>query len=182
MLNTNLKFTYEDYVHMPEGKRYEIVEGEIYMVPVPTTTHQRISRKLEEMLSRFVEERKLGEVFDAPIDVVFSETDIVQPDIIFISNENKNIIKEENIKGAPDLIIEILSPSSAQRDKTIKKKLYAKNGVKEYWLVEPQKRTIEALVLGKRGYETFKVFSDKEVLTTRLIKGLQIPVEQLFEK
>ena len=182
MLNTNLKFTYEDYVLMPEGKRYEIVEGELYMVPAPTTTHQRISRKLEEMLSRFVEERKLGEVFDAPIDVVFSETDIVQPDIIFISNENKNIIKEENIKGAPDLIIEILSPSSAQRDKTIKKKLYAKNGVKEYWLVETQKRTIEALVLGKRGYETFKVFSDKEVLTTRLIKGLQIPVEQLFEK
>ena len=142
MLNTNLKFTYEDYVLMPEGKRYEIVEGELYMVPAPTTTHQRISRKLEEMLSRFVEERKLGEVFDAPIDVVFSETDIVQPDIIFISNENKNIIKEENIKGAPDLIIEILSPSSAQRDKTIKKKLYAKNGVKEYWLVYAQKMII----------------------------------------
>jgi len=180
MLNTNLKFTYEDYVLMPEGKRYEIVEGELYMVPAPTTTHQRISRKLEEMLSRFVEERKLGEVFDAPIDVVFSETDIVQPDIIFISNENKNIIKEENIKGAPDLIIEILSPSSAQRDKIIKKKLYARNGVKEYWLVEPQKKTIEAMVLAKRGYETFKVFSDKEVLTTRLIKGLQIPVENIF--
>ena len=180
MLNTNLKFTYEDYVHMPEGKRYEIVEGELYMVPAPTTTHQRISRKLEEMLSRFVEERKLGEVFYAPIDVVFSETDIVQPDIIFISNENKNIIKEENIKGAPDLIIEILSPSGAQRDKIIKKKLYARNGVKEYWLAEPQKKTIEALVLEKRGYETFKVFSDKEVLTSRLIKGLQIPVENIF--
>lgn len=182
MLNTSLKFTYEDYIHMPEGKRYEIVEGELYMVPSPTTMHQRVSRELEEMLSKFVKEKGLGEVFDAPIDVVFSEADIVQPDIIFISNKNKGVIKEENIAGSPDLIIEILSPSSENRDRVIKKKLYAKNGVKEYWLVDPQKGIIEALILGKNGYETLKVFSDREILISRLIEGLQIPLEQVFKR
>lgn len=182
MLNTNLKFTYEDYIHMPEGKRYEIVEGELYMVPSPTTMHQRVSRELEEMLSKFVKDKGLGEVFDAPIDVVFSETDIVQPDIIFISNKNKGIIREENIAGAPDLIIEILSPSSENRDRVIKKKLYTKNRVREYWLVDPQKRIIEALILGKNGYETLKVFSDSEILISRLIEGLQIPIDKVFKK
>ena len=107
-------YTYQDYLELPDDRnRYEILEGELIMGPAPITIHQRISRKIGKQVDYFVESNNLGEIFYAPYDVIFDETNIVQPDLLFISNENKNILTEKNIQGAPHLIIEILSPTTA---------------------------------------------------------------------
>ena len=137
-------FTYEDLKHWePDNYRHEIVEGEHFMSPSPNIYHQKIVRRLTIFLSQYVETKKLGEIFIAPVDVVFSNYDVCVPDLVFISNENLSIITEENIQGAPDLVIEVLSPNSQKRDKEIKYKRYAYFGVKEYWIVDPERKTIE---------------------------------------
>jgi len=153
---SKIRFTYEDYKSLPESetKRYELLGGELMMVPSPSTYHQRISRKLEFVLQAFVEERGLGEVFHAPLDVVLGEGDereVVQPDIFFISKERREIIAEEEVRGAPDLVIEITSPATAERDRHYKKTLYARHGVMEYRIVDPEARTVEVFALGEKG-------------------------------
>jgi Uma2 family endonuclease len=117
------KYTYEDYVHTPDDKRYELIEGELLMTPSPTTKHQRVLREIEFILKKFVSENNLGEIFFAPYDVYLDEENVIQPDIMFISKERLNIIGEKNIQGAPCLTIEIISESSAYRDMVQKKKL-----------------------------------------------------------
>ncbi len=116
------RYTYEDYLKTPDDKRYELIEGELIMTPSPRTWHQRISRNIEYKLMQFVEDHDLGEVFDAPYDVHLDDDNVLQPDILFISKERSNIIGEDNLHGAPDLVVEILSESSAYRD-TIQKKM-----------------------------------------------------------
>ena len=148
-----VKFTYEDYKHTPEDKRYELIDGDLIMVPAPRTAHQITSREIEFLLMTFVKENDLGDVFDAPYDVVLSDTDVVQPDILFVSNERSNIITEDNIRGAPDLVIEILSPSTAQRDRTLKRTLYALHGVREYWLADTDAKNVLVLTLEDGDYK-----------------------------
>jgi len=175
-----IKFTYEDYLHFPEDKRYEIIDGEVYMVPSPGRDHQDASWNLEFTLGIFVKERRLGKVYHAPFDVVLSEIDVVQPDIMFISKERLNIITEKNIMGAPDLIIEILSESSEYRDRVIKKKLYSKYGVKEYWLVDPGKKEIEVMALQESGLETVRICGKEDILESLILKGLKIKLDEIF--
>ena len=131
-----IKFTYIDYKNTPDDKRYELLDGELVVVPSPRTGHQKTLLKLGVRLVAFVEERRLGEVYVAPFDVVLADTDVVQPDILFISNERAGIVTEDNVQGAPDLVIEILSPSTAERDRTFKRSLYAHHGVREFWIVD----------------------------------------------
>ncbi|MFQ5770648.1 MAG: Uma2 family endonuclease, partial [bacterium] len=110
-------YTYQDYVNLPEdGKRYEIINGDLIMTPAPFTIHQKVSANIVDKLRPFVKKNQKGEVFYAPVDVVLSETNVVQPDILFISNEHSNIITEKNISGVPDLVIEILSPTTGYYD------------------------------------------------------------------
>lgn len=162
------KYTYQDYLALPEdGKRYELIQGELIMVAAPLTVHQIVSRNIEFDLFQSVRKHRLGQVFNAPVDVVLSETTVVQPDLLFISNENSGMITEKNISGAPDLIIEILSPGSAYYDLVAKKELYATHGVREYWIVDPKKQVVEAyelqdgqLVLRQRAEKTGRVASD----------------------
>ena len=140
-------YTYDDYLELPDdGNRYEIINGELIMVPAPYTIHQEVSGNLEFQLRLYIEKEKVGKIYDAPVDVILSETNVVQPDISFISNERSAIITEKNISGAPDVVIEIISPSSAYYDLIEKKELYEKYGVKEYWLVDPKKHWIEVHV------------------------------------
>lgn len=173
------KFTYEDYLLLPEDKRYELVEGELIMVPAPNTEHQRIIGNLYLQLRQFVEERKIGEVFIAPYDVVLSRYDVVQPDLIFVSEKKLNIITEQNIQGVPDLVIEILSPDQ-NRDRIIKKKLYAKYGIKEYWIVDPESQTVEVMELDKKGYQTVATFSKEDKLTSTTFPGFSLPLKEIF--
>ena len=138
--NRNLRFAYADYKSVPESmdKRYELLDGDLVLVPTPTIRHQRVSKKLGFILITFFEHNNLGEVLGAPLDVVFGkgdEREVVQPDIIFISNERKDIATEQEIQGAPDLVVEILSPGTEQRDRNYKKSLYSRYNVLEYWIV-----------------------------------------------
>ena len=137
-------FTYQEYSDLPEdGKRYEVINGDLIMVPGPNTDHQNASGNLEFELRMFVKKHQIGKVYDAPYDVVLGENNVFFPDIMFVSNENSKIITEKNITGAPDLIVEILSPATGYYDLTEKKEIYAEFGVKEYWIVDPKKQWVE---------------------------------------
>jgi len=176
----SIKFTYEDYLHFPEDKRYEIIDGEVHMVPSPVPYHQMVLGNLYLRLCEIVEEKGIGEVYFAPLDVVFSDIDVVQPDIMFISKERLNIITERNIQGAPDLIVEIISPSSEYRDRVIKRKLYSKYGVKEYWLVDLEKKEIEVMGLKESGLETVKIYKRTDILESLVLKGIKIKLDDIF--
>src|SRR5712691_11341392 len=127
------RLTYEDYRLLPEDRRYEVIDGELFMTPAPTPYHQIVALNVATALGEHVLGLKLGTVLIAPCDVVLSETDVVQPDILFIAAERASVIGEKYISAAPDLVIEVFSPSTAGRDQTLKKKLYAPRGVKELW-------------------------------------------------
>lgn len=180
--NTEIKFTYRDYINLPESEteRHELLEGELIMVPSPNEPHQKVSRNLEFIIWEFVKQRKLGMVYDAPIDVVLSKEVVVQPDIIFISEKRKGIITKKNIKGTPDLVIEILSPGTSGKDRTIKHTLYARYGVKEYWIAGPKKENIEIYVLEKEGLKLEKKYSSPDKLHSPLLKGLEVPLLEVF--
>jgi Uma2 family endonuclease len=180
MAKAKIKFTYQDYLHLPDDKRYEILEGDLVVAPSPITKHQRVSWKLEFSLIEFVRKNKLGEVFNAPYDVVLSEENVLQPDILFISQENSSIITEKNVQGAPDLVIEILSSATEYRDREIKRKIYARFGVKEYWLVDPDKQTIEVMALGESGFERVRAYPSSSRLSSPLLEGLSIDLGEVF--
>lgn len=181
-----VKFTYEDYKSLPESetRRYELLGGELVLVPSPTEPHQRVSRNLEFLLWRFVKERDLGWVYDAPLDVVLGQGDereVVQPDIFFISKEGVEIIAEEEIRGAPDLVVEIISPGTEDRDRHYKKTLYARHGVVEYWIVDPDAKTVEVYKLGEKGFELVRAYKESEVLESPLLPGLKVDLKEVFE-
>ncbi|MCG3117697.1 MAG: Uma2 family endonuclease [Candidatus Manganitrophus sp. SA1] len=181
MLKTKIKLTYADYVALPDEKRYELIEGDLYMVPAPGFYHQVVSRNIEMALWDFVKSHRLGVVLDAPVDVVLTQEDVVQPDILFISNERRSIITEKYLSGAPDLIIEILSPSSMERDKLVKRNLYAEHGVSEYWIVNPVGKQIEVLLLKSHAFVLYGIFLIDDRLTSPLLPGFELSLESVFE-
>ena len=178
--NPRIKFTYADYRNTPEDERYELIDGELIMASAPRIIHQRTERKLVTLLDTFVEQNGLGEIFYAPTDVVLSDTDVVQPDILFVSNERAHIITEDNIRGAPNLVIEILSPSTAARDRTLKRALYAKHGVQEYWQVDTDARTIAVLTLADNGFELAAVYGEGQTLVSPLLPGFALDLDLVF--
>jgi Uma2 family endonuclease len=176
-------YTYEDYLTLPDdGKRYEIIDGELYMAPAPTTDHQSTVGNFFGTIWYFLQHNPIGKVFPAPTDVIFSEIDILQPDIVFISKAKLDLLTRENIQGAPDLVIEVLSPGTEHVDRTDKLKTYAKFGVQEYWMASAEKETVE--VWRRKGTKlVFHTLLDKtRMLTTPLLPGLEIPVEEIFRK
>lgn len=162
-----------------ETKHYELLDGEITMVPSPSYEHQFISINLESTLWDFVRKNALGTVLNAPFDVHLGK-DVVQPDIIYISKKRKSIIKADEVHGAPDTVVEILSPSTAQRDRVYKKKLYAKSGVKEYWIVNTDEKAIEVFTLKETGYGRVSKYKINQVLTSALLPGLEINIKEIF--
>jgi Uma2 family endonuclease len=180
MAKTEIKFTYQDYLQMPEDKRCELIEGEFHTVPSPSTSHQTLVKRLFTAIDDHVVALGLGDVLFAPLDVVLSDENVVQPDILFVSKGRSHIITEKNVQGAPDLVIEITSPATVQRDKGIKRKLYARFGVREYWLVDSENKTIDVMILAKSGFETAKAYKAGETLTSPLLKGLSIDLSEVF--
>ena len=174
------KLTYADYCRTPDDERYELLDGELIMVPAPGTGHQRIAIRLGSLLHVFVEKRGLGQVFAAPYDVVLSETNVVQPDLLFIANERTHIITPDNVQGPPNLVVEILSPSAANRDRTLKRALYAQYGVPEYWLVDPDARTVTVLRLGAAGFTVAARYGAGETLTSPTLPGFTANLDNLF--
>jgi Uma2 family endonuclease len=179
MQSTRLRFTYRDYLLLPEGDRRELIEGDFYVVPAPSFRHQIVSRNLGTLLWDFVRGKDLGEVVWAPTDVVLSPESVVQPDILFISNERRGIITEDNVSGAPDLVVEILSPSTADRDRELKLTLYARYGVREYWIVDPEDSSVEVMALEEAGVESARRYTTGRV-ESPVLPGLGIALAEIF--
>lgn len=178
-----VKLTYEDYVLLPEdGRRHEFIDGEHFMTPAPSTRHQRISRNLVSFLDVHLRRTKEGQVFHAPTDVVLSEQDVVEPDLLVVSAARTSIITEKNIQGAPDLVVEIISETSRKTDKTIKRKLYEGHGVREYWIVDPELETVEVYRMTERGYVRAAELSREadEALGTPLLPALTLKLSDIF--
>jgi len=182
MKQANIKFTYHNYLMLPSDKRYEIVEGALLVVPAPCLNHQRILRKLGTALSIYAERHRIGEVFYAPCDVVLSMENIVQPDLLLVANERKGILTAANVQGPPDLVVEILSESTKQRDLEIKRKLYAKYGVREYWIVDPEAAMVEVLLWSESGYAPAGICGITDRLSSPLLPEFNLPLSEIFKK
>lgn len=176
-------FTYEDYLNLPDnGKRYEIINGELYMVPAPTLGHQDTIGEFYFTIKSFIQTNPLGKIYLAPTDIVFSEIDILQPDLIFVAKEKFDILTRENIQGAPDLVIEVLSPGTEKRDRSIKLKTYSKFGVQEYWMANDETATVEVWQRNGDKLVFHKLLDKTQILTTPLLPGLEIALEKIFQK
>jgi Uma2 family endonuclease len=149
--------TIDDYLSLPQDVRAELIEGELYMTPSPRPRHQEITGNISDALRAFVKKHGAGKVFFAPLDVFLPSGSVVQPDLIFIARENFSII-QERIEGVPDLCVEVVSPRGAERDRIVKRRLYAENGVPEYWIVDDESKSVEVLTLDGREYAPFGYF------------------------
>ena len=165
------KFTYADYLIAPDDARYELLDGELIMSPSPNRLHQSASLNLSMDLGFIAWRTAIGYIFAAPFDVILSDTDVVQPDVMFVSNARAHIITDDNIRGAPDLVVEILSPSTAERDRAFKRDLYARHGVKEYWMVDTELRQIRQLLLDGDDFRLAGVFGMGDTLVSPTLNG-----------
>ena len=177
---TKAKYTYEDYLNTPEGERYELLDGELVLVASPNEEHQLASVKLVSLMYPYATRRDLGWVFHAPFDIVFSDSEVVQPDIMFISKEREHIRTAANVRGAPDLVVEILSPSSSRRDWKYKRGLYAKYGVREYWIVDPTNRIVSVMLLRDGVLEIAGAYVEGDTLESVAVVGFRVGVEEIF--
>ncbi len=175
------QWTYKDYAALPDdGKRYEILEGVLYVAPAPEIPHQTaVTRILGEFLVH-VEYKGLGRVLAPPTDVELGPDFVCEPDVLVVLNEHSERIIRSRIKGAPDLIVEVASPSTTRRDRTVKQRRYAQAGVREYWLVEPEQKTIEILILEDGIYHSAGIFQGQETLPSRIVPDFPVPVEHFF--
>ncbi len=175
------KWTYEDYCRLPEdGWTYEVIEGELYMSPAPLTIHQRCKLKFAATFLSFAEDHDAGMVLDAPTDVLLPGlASPVQPDVIFVSKERLDIVKDERVEGAPDIVVEVLSPGNWLLDRRDKFKVYAKAGVREYWIVDPHARTIELFGLRGSMYALIGKYVAGETVQSEVLPGFEVKVEDV---
>ncbi len=180
MRQAKVRYTYNDYLLLPEDKRYEILDGELYMVAAPNIRHQIISLNLATALLQHVTKNGLGRVLEAPCDVILSAENVVQPDILFVRTEHASIIGEANLEGPPDLAVEILSPATKAKDLELKKKTYAHFGIQEYWVVDPDTGTVEVLTWSAAGYVKIETYGKLDRLSSPLFPQLELPLTQVF--
>jgi Uma2 family endonuclease len=164
----------------PEDKRYQLLDGDMILAPAPNSRHQTIIVELMVALYHYVVQNSLGMVRVAPYDVVLSDYDVCQPDILFVSNERRGIITEANIQGAPDLVVEILSPSTEQYDRGYKQTLYGRHGVREYWIVDPAAATVEVLAESAEGLKLTATYGLTDTLVSPLLPGFSVELGQIF--
>jgi Uma2 family endonuclease len=179
------KLTYRDYVLIPEdGKRHEIIDGEHYVTPAPFVPHQDLLVELTFRLKGFLKTHRLGRLLVAPTDVLLSPYDIVQPDLLFVSNERAAIVGLKNLQGAPDLVIEILSPSTRRLDKVLKLQAYERHGVQAYWMFDPSRKGVQAWERTDEGLrpQPFLAAAAGDVLTSPLLPGFELPLAEVFSE
>lgn len=173
--------TVADYMQLPDdGPRYELIEGELLMAPAPNLFHQRIAFNLTLILGNHVEKKRLGKLFFAPFDVIFDEHNVLQPDIIFFSNARASALTKAGATGAPDLAVEIISPGAEKRDRELKRKVFARSGVEELWLVLPDKKRIEIHRMRESPGRPLQTASGTDRFESRLFPGLTIAVAEIF--
>ncbi len=175
--------TYDDYVRLtpPDSGNYELHNGQIIYMPSPIPLHQKLSMRLSSRLFNHVDTHKLGEIFTAPMDVVFNPIDTFQPDIFFLSNERLSLIGDKKIEGAPDLVVEILSPSNNPKEMGYKKVIYEMSNVKEYWIINLKKQILTQYENIEGEFLLRRVFEKKDTLTSLTINGFEMSMNELFE-
>jgi Uma2 family endonuclease len=174
-------WTYDEYAALPDdGHRYEIVNGVLVMIPAPTPEHQEIIGEIYSALRTHIKLAGLGRVFMGPIDVYLGPKKVFQPDVVVILNEHLDRVQAKKIVGAPDLAVEVASPSTVAFDRLVKYEIYARAGIAEYWIVKPTRRTVEVLALENGEYRSLGIFNGQAILPSRIAPGLSVPVEQFF--
>jgi len=180
---TTAKLTYEDLLKLPDDdKRHELIDGVHYVMSSPVLRHQRVVRRLGLSIGNFVDATGSGEMFPVAVDVVLSPYDVVVPDLIFVSEERRHLLQEKNIPGPPDLVAEVLSPSTRHKDRLLKRRLFEREGVREYWIVDPEKDTVRVLLLNPGGYGPGVELSAAagDTLTSPLLPGWSLSLATLF--
>lgn len=178
------RFTYEDFLLFPDdGKRHEIIDGEHFVTPSPNTRHQVIVGNLYWALRGFLEQHPLGRAFLAPFDVVLSNYDVVEPDLLYISRQRLDVLTTKNVRGAPDLVIEIVSEGTRRKDEVIKRRLYERSDVGEYWVVDPELESVKVYQRAEQGLRRAAEYSNEagDVLTTPRLPGLELPLADVFK-
>lgn len=183
ILEPTHKLTYQDYLELPEepGYRFEILDGVLIKDPSPNVMHQRVSRRLQRVLEEyFWEVDPHGEIFNAPLDVTFHNITVVQPDLFYVSGEQKQIVKDAHIDGPPKLVVEVLSPSSSRKDRLQKLRIYQEGHVEHYWLVNPEEKTLECFSLQNGVYSLVATGMDDDVVEHPSFTGLTIALKDLW--
>lgn len=181
---TMTRLTYEDYLELPDdGKQYELIEGELIVNPAPIPRHQILAMRISARLFVHVEEHRLGMVIAAPIDVVLSDDVVLQPDVLFVSTERMSIIDAKNLRGAPSLVIEVLSDRTRRRDEIIKRRLYERFGVDEYWIVDPELETVKIYRSEAGAFVRVAELSNEipGTITSPLLPGFQLDLAVIFD-
>ncbi|PYQ90874.1 MAG: Uma2 family endonuclease [Acidobacteria bacterium] len=183
---SGVKLTYDDFLLFPDdGMRHELIDGEHYVTASPNTKHQVVSGNLYWLLRTYLEQHPIGRIYYAPFDVLFSKFDVVEPDLLYVSKERAaDVLTTQHVKGSPDLIIEIGSPSTRQRDETIKRRLYERTAVTEYWVVDPD---LDVVRVYRREGDRFGrpvelACESGDVLTTPLFSGLNLQLADIFKE
>ena len=179
-----VKLTYDDFLLFPDdGKRHELIDGAHYVTPSPNRKHQKVSGNLYLLIGMWLEEHPIGQIYYAPFDVIFSMFDVVEPDLLYMSNERAaRVLTNANVKGAPEIVVEIGSEGTRKRDETIKRRLYDRSGVSEYWVVDPDLDVIRVYRRGASGFARpiELAAEDGDVLITPLLPGLLLPLVRIF--
>lgn len=173
--------TYDDYSAIEDGNSYELVSGQLeLMSPAPTVTHQLVSGELFDKLKKSCESDYI--ILSAPVDVILAPTEVRQPDLVLLQRDRLDILSQRGIEGAPDLVVEILSPSTLKRDKIDKLSTYAKYGIQEYWIVDPEYGILEEYVLLEERYELITIFQEDEMVTSPHISCISFTMSQIMDK
>jgi Uma2 family endonuclease len=178
-----VKLTYDDFLLFPDdGKRHELIDGEHYVTPSPNLKHQAIVGSLLAQIWTYLRANPIGRVYAAPLDVVFSHFDVVEPDLLYVSEARREVLTTQNVQGAPDLVVEVGSPSTRRRDEKLKHQLYERFDVTEYWVVDPDIDVVRVYRLVGGTYERARELSldHGEVLTTPLLPGLELSLAEIF--
>lgn len=178
------KYTYQDYLELPDepGYRFEILEGELIKERSPNVMHQRVSRRLLRILEDyFWQVDPDGEIFGAPLDVTFHDTTVVQPDLFYVSGEQKRIVLDARIDGPPRLVVEILTPSNRRKDRLQKLRIYQKVKVQHYWIADPEERTLECFSLAGNSYARVAAGMDNEIIEHPDFEGLTLDLKELWK-
>jgi Uma2 family endonuclease len=177
------KLTAEDYRRLPDsGPRFQLIEGELYKSPAPNRYHQVISRNLEFLLLKHLEKHPLGELYHAPFDVYLSEHDVFQPDVVFVKKENFDVLTDAGVEGTPDFLVEILSPGNAYLDKKAKLRVYARVGVQELWIVDPETRTVQVYFLQQDAQMPAATYGEQDTFASPHFPGLVISAAEIFKR
>ncbi len=174
------KKTIKDYMELPEGAPYQLIEGELIMSPAPGYSHQKVSIALASILYGFIKRSSKGEVLASPIDVYLDEENAFQPDLVVVLKDSKARIEERGIFGAPDVVVEILSPSTAYYDLTEKKEVYERVGVKEYWIVDPKRKSFEIYANSEQGFKLISHAKTEGKVRSELLE-LEINLREVFQ-